>query len=275
MLMTNLLRISIFYFAALISSAALAQSEPKNEDMKENTENKLTIEIWSDVACPFCYIGKANFEKALAAFPDKEHVAVVWKSFILDPTLPDLTDKTLISSLSEKKGMSIEQTVQMTARVHEMALGSGIEMDFDKALPVNTFHAHRVLQMAKKLGKGPEMKERLFKAYFTEGANIADHKVLETLAAEVGISGEEVRNALTDRSFADAVNADVQEARSFGISGVPYFVINRKYGISGAQPVQTFGNALQQAFAEWEGAVLSETKASADGAACTPEGECD
>lgn len=275
MLMTNLLRISIFYFAALISSAALAQSEPKNEDMKENTENQLTIEIWSDVACPFCYIGKANFEKALAAFPDKEHVAVVWKSFILDPTLPDLTDKTLISSLSEKKGMSIEQTVQMTARVHEMALGSGIEMDFDKALPVNTFHAHRVLQKAKKLGKGSEMKERLFKAYFTEGVNIADHKVLEKLAAEVGISGEDVHTALTESAFADAVNADVQEARSFGISGVPYFVIDRKYGISGAQPVQTFDNALQQAFAEWEGDVLSETKASADGAACTPEGECD
>jgi predicted DsbA family dithiol-disulfide isomerase len=171
--------------------------------------------------------------------------------------------------------MSIEQTVQMTDRVHEMALGSGIEMDFDKALPVNTFHAHRVLQMAKKMGKGPEMKERLFKAYFTEGVNIADHKVLETLAADVGLSEEDLRNALADPSFADAVNADVQEARSFGISGVPYFVIDRKYGISGAQPVQTFDNALQQAFAEWKGAALSETKASADGAACTPEGECD
>jgi protein disulfide-isomerase len=148
-------------------------------------------------------------------------------------------------------------------------------MDFDKALPVNTFHAHRVLKMAKKSGKGPEMKERLFKAYFTEGANIADHKVLETLAAEVGISGDDVRTALTNPAFADAVNADVQEARGFGISGVPYFVIDRKYGISGAQPVQTFDNALRQSFAEWETAVVSETQVGADGAACTPEGECD
>ncbi|MCA1750251.1 MAG: DsbA family oxidoreductase [Cryomorphaceae bacterium] len=231
----------------------------------------LKIEIWSDVACPFCYIGRAHLMKALEKFEHGDAVEVEWKSFILDPTLPSSTDRDLYSSLAERKGMPLEQVMQMTEGVNAMAAKAGLSVNFDEVKPVTTFEAHKMLQLAKCSDLGDDVKLRLFQAYFEEGANPADAETLVQIGTEAGLKSEDIRAALGDPAFAEAVNRDVAEARSMGISGVPYFVIDRKYALSGAQPVATMLQAVEQAFSEKEAAPVSQTEA----ASCKPEGNCD
>jgi protein disulfide-isomerase len=243
--------------------------------MNHLDNDKLTIEIWSDVACPFCYIGKTNFENALNSFAKKDDIEVVWRSFILDPTLPEVNNKNLYESLSEKKGLSMDQVMQMTEGVQAMATRAGLQMNFDEAQAVNTFKAHRVLQLAKKNGKGGALKEALLEAYFTQGANVADASTLKSIAGKVGLSPEEVVQALEQNEYAEAVNDDVAEARSLGINGVPYFVIDRKYGISGAQPPEAFSQALERAYQEWSNTNKSQLEEVKSGSSCEPSGNCD
>lgn len=207
----------------------------------------MTIEIWSDIACPFCYIGKRRFERALAQLEGKDEVSVTWRSFQLDPTLETDPSISAVESLAEKKGWSLEQTRQAQAYVTQMATGEGLAYDFDRQVVANTFDAHRFTHFAKQHGKQIEAEEAIFHAYFTQGKNIADHGTLAELGAAIGLDPVAVRAALASDAHADGVGEDLQLARQFGISSVPFFVFNRKYAVSGAQEVGAFLQVLEQA----------------------------
>ncbi|MEI9808309.1 MAG: DsbA family oxidoreductase [Bacteroidota bacterium] len=212
----------------------------------------MKVEIWSDVMCPFCYIGKRRFENALTQFVHKEDVDIVWKSFQLNPDMKTEPGKNITQYLAEIKGWSLEQAKQANDHVTGMARELGLHYDFDKAVVANSFDAHRVVQLAKVHGKGNEMEEQLFKAYFTEGKNIADHSTLIELATAIGLDAEIVKKALESNEYAEAVEQDIYESRQIGVRGVPFFVLNDKYAVSGAQATETFLGALNTAWAEWE-----------------------
>lgn len=210
----------------------------------------MKIEIWSDVMCPFCYIGKNNFEQALNKLPFKDEVEVEWKSFQLDPGLDPKETQDTIQYFREKKGFPEAQATQMLGQVTEMGKGAGIDFNFGKTLITNTFSAHKLLHLAKKHNKSNEMEEALFIAHFIDGKNVGDAEVLVMLAENLGMNKEEARQAVTTDQLDDEVNQDIQEARNNGISGVPFFVLNGKYAVSGAQPAEAFENALQQTYKE-------------------------
>lgn len=210
----------------------------------------MKVEIWSDVMCPFCYIGKRKFEKALEQFAQGDEVEVVWKSFQLNPLLKTQPGKSLNQYLSEAKGWSLEQAAQMNERVTQMAREEGLDYHLEKAVVANSFDAHRLVQFAKQKGKGDAAEEVLFRAYFTEGKNTADHAVLMSLGESIGLNQTEVAEMLNSDRYSDEVKADIAESDQLGIRGVPFFVIDRKYAISGAQPVDVFLNALEQAHSE-------------------------
>lgn len=210
----------------------------------------MKVEIWSDVMCPFCYIGKNNFEKALQKLSFKDEIEVEWKSFQLDPTLnPDET-KTTFEYFKEKKGVPEAQAVQMIEQVSQMGNTAGISFNFDKAIITNTFSAHKLLHLAKKYKKANEMEEALFIAHFIEGKNVGDINTLLDIAVSLEIDTDEVRKVLESDQLNDEVKRDFSEARSHGISGVPFFILNGKYAVSGAQPADFFAGALQQTYDE-------------------------
>lgn len=211
----------------------------------------MKIEIWSDVMCPFCYIGKRNLETALSQFKDKEHIEVVWKSYQLDPTMPDTPYDNQEEYFIKKRGFSAEQIKGMHSNVTQMAKQAGLDYHLEKSVMVNSLKAHRFLQLAKEKNKGDEAEEVLFKSYFIDGGNVADEAVLIALGKEIGLTEEDVKASLTDDKYAYLVNSDIQEARAIGVTGVPFFVVNRKYAISGAQPPQAFLQTLEKSFTEW------------------------
>ena len=210
----------------------------------------MTVEIWSDVMCPFCYIGKRHFEKALEQFEGRTDVSITWKSFQLNPNAVTDPSRTVNQYLAEAKGISVEQAKAMNDRVTAMAAEAGLRYDFDKAIVANSFDAHRVSHLAKTLGKQDAMEERLFRAYFTEGLNTADHETLVRLATEAGIDEQTVRTMLAGTDFADDVERDIYEAQQVGARGVPFFVFNNRYALSGAQPPQLFLQVLQKVAAD-------------------------
>src|SRR5690554_2647786 len=238
---------------------------------------KFKVEVWSDIMCPFCYIGKRNYEAAVAQFAGNDQIDLVWKSFQLDPTIPTPTDttKTTLQYLSESKGMSQAQVQSMTQSVTQTAETAGLEYHLDKTLVTNTFDAHRVIQLAKTKGLGDLAEETLFYAYFTEAKNIADHAVLQELGEKIGLTAAEVNEALTDQFFAHQVRKDIQEAGEIGVRGVPFFVFDRKYGVSGAQPPAAFLETLKKSFTEWEKANPKIKLETIGGPACTPDGNCE
>ena len=204
----------------------------------------MKIEIWSDVVCPWCYIGKRRFESALAQFEHADEVEVVWRSFELDPEAPVRRGPTL-EHLARKYGISEEQAAGMHERMTVLAAAEGIEFHLDETQGGNTFDAHRLLHLAKEHGKQGELKERLMRAYFTESEPIGEREVLAQLAGEVGLA--DAAEVLASDAYADAVRADEREARLLGISAVPFFVIDRYYGIEGAQPADVILDALTRA----------------------------
>ncbi len=206
----------------------------------------LTIEIWSDVVCPWCYVGKRRLEAALAAFDHRDDVHVRWRSFELDPSAPQVREHSSAEHLAAKYGMSVEQAESTNAQMTALAAAEGLEYDLDRTRGGNSFEAHRLIQRALEDDLQDAMKERLMRAYFTEGEAIGDRDTLVRLAGEVGVDGEA---ALTDEKYADAVREDEDLARRIGIQGVPYFVLDRRYGVSGAQPAELLLQALNQA---WE-----------------------
>jgi predicted DsbA family dithiol-disulfide isomerase len=209
----------------------------------------MQVEVFSDVVCPWCYIGKRRLEQALDGFAHRDDVTVTFRSFQLDPSIPKDVTVTQVERLAEKYGVSMAQAEAMNARVSGVAAGAGLDFHLDAAHPANTFDAHRLLHFAAEHGKQAELKERLMQAYFMRGEDIGDPESLADLAAEVGLDRDEARAVLASDRYADAFREDVSLARAFGINSVPFFVIDRKYGIAGAQDVAVLRDALEQAWA--------------------------
>lgn len=206
----------------------------------------MKVEIWSDVVCPFCYIGKRKFEQALEHFPQRDSVEIEWKSFQLNRDLETNPAINIHQYLAEHKGISLEQAKALNERVATMAREVGLQYHFDNVIVANSFDAHRMLHLAKKHHKQDAMEERLFKAYFIEGKNTADHNILIQLAVEVGLNEHEVRTSLKNNNFAEDVEQDLYEAQQIGVNGVPFFVFANKYAVTGAQPVEVFIEVLNK-----------------------------
>jgi predicted DsbA family dithiol-disulfide isomerase len=210
----------------------------------------MKVEIWSDFVCPFCYIGKRRFESALEQFPHRNEVEIVYRSYELDPNSKRDLPGDIHDMLASKYGMSREKAMAMNFNVGEQAQSVGLTYHFDKMKPTNTFDAHRLAHFAGRYGKSAEMTERLLQAYFTEGSHIGDHDTLISLAAELELDRDEVAAMLSGDEGKAEVRSDEQEAAALGVRGVPFFVINRKYAISGAQPAELFADTLNKVWSE-------------------------
>jgi predicted DsbA family dithiol-disulfide isomerase len=209
----------------------------------------MRVDIWSDVVCPWCYLGKRRFERALAGFGHRDEVEVVYRSFELDPGRSrEPVEKAPM--LAERLGTSAAQVEAMEERLVGLAAEEGLEYNLAGGVIANTFDAHRVLQLAYARGVQAEVVERLFRAYFTEQRSVFDEKSLADLAAEAGLDRDETLGALEAGTYADEVRADEARAHALGATGVPFFVFDDRYGVSGAQPVETFEAALARAYAE-------------------------
>jgi len=226
----------------------------------------MKVDIWSDVRCPFCYIGKRKFEKALAQFPQKDKVNVEWHSFELDPGAKTQRGVNIYDYLAERKNITRESSVQLHKHVTETAKEVGLDYNFDITVIANSFDAHRLIQLAKLNGLGDAAEERLFKAYFTEGKDISDHLTLIILGDEIGMNGKLVKQMLDSDALTDEVRYDERQARELGFNGVPFFVMNDRYGVSGAQPPEVFLQTLERAWQEYE-EENPETKEAIAGAA--------
>jgi predicted DsbA family dithiol-disulfide isomerase len=211
----------------------------------------MKIEIWSDIMCPFCYIGKRRFEVAMARFEHKSNIEVEWKSFMLSPDVVTDPSINMNQFLAKHKSISLEEATGMNDYVVNMAAQSGLTYNFDKAIPANTFNAHRLIHFAKQHNKQNEAEEALFKAYFTEGKNIDDAQTLMSIAEILGLNTGALAQAMSSNAFAEDVVADIEEAQQLGVRGVPFFVFNRKYAVSGAQDPDTFLQTLEAAHEEW------------------------
>lgn len=236
----------------------------------------MQVDIWSDIMCPFCYIGKRNFEAALEQLPHRDKVKVVWHSFQLDPTMQSQPGKNVYDYLAERKGQTREWSVKMHEHVVQTAREAGLTYNFDKAVIANSFDAHRLIQLAKKHGAGDAAEEHLFKAYFTDGEDVADHATLQRIGGEIGLDATEVRTMLESDAYAEEVHRDIARAGAMGIRGVPFFVFHDRYAVSGAQPVETFVQALQQSWAEYEKEhpVIVDLS-SPEGSVCSVDGVCE
>ncbi len=212
----------------------------------------MKIEIWSDVVCPFCYMGKRKLEIALGQFPHRDEVEILWHSFQLDPGAKRMEGKDIHDYLAAKCGRSREWAIEVNADVAARAGQVGLEYNFDKAIPVNTFDAQRLIHLAAGHGLQAKAEERLFAAYFTEGRDIGEIPALTEIADEIGLDTEEVRSMLESTDYADLVKGDIEEAESLGINSVPFFVFDRKYAISGAQPSHLFLETLEKVWNEGE-----------------------
>lgn len=231
---------------------------------------KLRVDVWSDIACPWCYVGKRRLEAALEKFPHRDAVEVVWRAFELDPAAPPErpTDVGYAERIAKKYGCSLNEAEGMVTRMTDVAATDGLDFHFERIRPGNTFDAHRVLHLALERGNQDAVKERLLLAYMTEGAAIGDPETLVRLAAEAGLEAEEVRAALASDAFAREVRDDEDEARQLGISGVPFFVFAGKLAVSGAQPAELLLRALTQSWNELD----AKPDVFAEGAVCGPDG---
>ena len=210
----------------------------------------MQVEIWADVVCPWCYLGKKRFERALAGFEHRDQVQVVYRSFELDPTAPPGVTTPTVERLADKYGMSPGQADQAQRQMEERAAADGLTFRMESLRSGNTRDAHRLLQFAKDAGLQAELMERLYRAYFTDQESIFDHATLTRLATEIGLDPDEVAVVLAGSLYTDNVETDEQMAQALGATGVPLFVIDRKYGISGAQPEQTIASVLQRVWSE-------------------------
>ncbi|WP_020389506.1 DsbA family oxidoreductase [Kribbella catacumbae] len=238
----------------------------------------MRIDIWSDVVCPWCYIGKRRLEQALTESGDQAEI--VWHSFQLDPSSTNDDPRPLDVRLGEKYGRGPEWGKQANAHVTTTAAELGLEFHLEDAKSANTVDAHRLLHLALELAKAGDvpadtqsrLKERFLKAYFTDGLPVGDHPTLTKLAVEVGLPEDQVADVLASTAYADDVAADQAQALAYGANGVPFFVIDQKYGVSGAQPVEVFQEAIRRANAERQPVTLISTPGTTDDAACGPDG---
>jgi predicted DsbA family dithiol-disulfide isomerase len=214
----------------------------------------MQVEIWSDVVCPWCYLGKRYFEQALEHFPHRDEVEVIYRSFELDPSAPAGVTTPTVEALASKYGLGLEQAREAQRQMERRAAQAGLTFRMEDLRSGNTRDAHRLLQLARARGRQAELAERLHRAYFTDQASIFDHSALAGFAADAGLDRDEALAVLASGEYGEAVEADEEVARSFGVSGVPFFVIDRRYGISGAQPAETIAAVLERVWAETEAA---------------------
>jgi predicted DsbA family dithiol-disulfide isomerase len=215
---------------------------------------EIKVDIWSDIRCPFCYLGKRKFEMGLSKFAFKDNVVIEWHSFELDPLMKTEPGKSIDEYLAEYKGISVERSEKLHEHMTASAKEIGLDYRFDKVVVANSFDAHRLIQMAKSLGKGDLAEEVLFRAYFTDGKDISSHNVLIELGLELGFESSTLEDMLRTDSFKAEVWNDEASAKNLGINGVPFFVLNNKYAISGAQSPETFNAALEQVWKEMDNA---------------------
>jgi predicted DsbA family dithiol-disulfide isomerase len=268
------LRVAMSTASAAAEAEARAggvERKPEDERPKKQATN-LRVDVWSDIACPWCYVGKRRLEAALAAFPHADEVEVVWRAFELDPSAPRERDtsQSYAARLATKYRSSVADAEGMIARMTDVAREDGLDFRFDRIRPGNTFDAHRVLHLASERGRQDAVKERFLRAYMTDGEPIGDPETLVRLASDAGLDPDEVRAALASDAYAREVRGEESDASELGIQGVPFFVIGGKYAVSGAQPAEILRRALELAWRE-----LAAEKAPvvfAQGAACGPEG---
>lgn len=238
-----------------------------------NTE-KMQIEIWSDVMCPYCFIGKHRFENALANFSNKEEIEITWKSFELYPDIVTDPNYSIKDFLMTRKQSSEQQALQMMAGVSNAANDANLNFNWEEVIVANTRKAHELLHLANKKGVQNELKELLFKAYFVEGKNVDDLDTLINLGNLAGIDSDAIKSAFEKQEFTAKVNSDIQESQQLGVSGVPFFVFNRKYAVSRAQSEGYFLQALETSFNDWKNAGTTELEANQNKNSCTPGGGC-
>jgi protein disulfide-isomerase len=237
-------------------------------------ENNLKIQIWSDVMCPYCYIGKRRIENALEKFEHKENVEIEWKSFELDANFPQQSNENIVDHLAKKYQKDTTWAKEMMDNMTQNAKNSGLDFHFEKAILANSHNAHRLLHLAKNHNLGDALKEQLLKAYLTDGKNVNDFETLSLLGQQVGLNKEETETVLNSDTFSKEVKQDIATAREIGVQGVPFFVFDNKYAISGAQPVETFTQTLEKAWQEGEFTSTVQIINSQDGSSCGIDG-CD
>lgn len=210
----------------------------------------MKIEVWSDIVCPFCYIGKRRFETALNNFAHKGDVSVIWKSYQLSPGLKTDPNKNPVAFLAEHKGISMEEAQRLNDYVTQMAAGDGLIYNLNIAIAANSLNAHRLLHLAKEYEAQSALKENLFASYFTSGVNIDDASALLTIAEESGLDRDNVEKVLSGDAFLADVEQDIYEAHQIGVRGVPFFLFDGKYAVSGAQDISVFTRTLEAAYAQ-------------------------
>lgn len=230
----------------------------------------MKIELWSDFACPFCYIGKKRFEQALDAFPHKDKVEVIYKAYQLNPNAPKVMKASPAESFAKGHRMSVEQAKQRFDMFKTQAKTVGLTYNYDNIKMTNSFDAHRLAKWANQFGKEDELSNRLMKAYFTDGLNIASIDTLVKLAEEIGLNPGEAKKVLKTKDYGDQVREEIKEGQQIGVQGVPFFVLNRKYGISGAQPVEYFTQVLEKLWEE-EKPKFETIDGASNGATCNDE----
>jgi predicted DsbA family dithiol-disulfide isomerase len=226
------------------------------------------IEVWSDVVCPWCYIGKRRLETALERFPHRDQVEVIWRSFQLDPTIPEGETHPTLPALAAKYGASVDQMAANMMRVEELAAAEGLEYHLTEGISGNTALAHELLHLAAEHGLQGAVKERLLHAHFEEGRSVFDVDSLVALGAEVGLDEAEARAALADRRYHAAVRQDAATAQALGATGVPFFVVDRRYGAAGAQPAELLLEVLERAWADQHPLVTVPAADGCDGDSC-------
>ncbi len=233
----------------------------------------MKIEIWSDIVCPWCYIGKTRLEKVLDKLNYNDKVEIEFKSFQLDPYMETDTSINIYQYLSEKKGLSIEDAKEIGETITAVAEDLGLEYNLNRTIPINTLKAHELIHFAKKRGLQQEAKEALLSAYFTDGKNLSNLEEIASVGEKIGLSKIEITNSLQNNHHNKAVKEDIKAGNELGIKGVPFFVFNRKHGISGAQSEEVFEGTLIKTFQEW----TSETKKKLNivqGDSCEIGGNC-
>ncbi len=232
------------------------------------------VEIWSDVVCPWCYIGKRRIERALAEFEHADQVEVHWRSYLLDPGAPSEPTESTTVMLARKYGQSAAGAKQMQDRVEAVAAEDGLVYRLSETLHLNTVDAHRLIHLAHQQGGNDlqgRVKEALLSAYFTEARNIADHAVLREVAVAAGLDASRVEQVLGSRELEDEVHADIAQAQAYGASGVPFFVVDDKYGVSGAQPAEVFAQVLERAWSDAHPRIEVLATGANSGQECGPD----
>lgn len=239
-----------------------------------NMADKMKVEIWSDVMCPYCYIGKRRLEKALTLFADRDKVEIAWRSYQLQPDTPEDYAKSTYEMVATRYNISLEEAKEKHQKVSQLAREYGLYYNFDMARPANTLRAHQLIHFAKENGKADQAEELLFRAYLCEGKNVNDEATLLDLSQALDLDPVAFKSILQRGTYIKEIEADIAEAKSLGLKGVPFFVFNKKVAVFGGQEPEKFVEILQNALADWEEDQKAPRMKFIDGAVCTPDGEC-